>query len=113
MIEREKNYLVNELVVHTKNSLLFIQNIYQQPFDIHILMSNQPIACLVTSYVFLLRKCFCYLCWNLEHILRGPTDVPPKYSKFLEHHRFGQKYAVLHLLYAGLKAEPTVKAVVT
>lgn len=33
----------------------------------------------------------------LEHILRGTTDGLPKYSKFQDHHQFGQNDAVWHL----------------
>lgn len=33
----------------------------------------------------------------LEHILRGTTDSLPKYSKFQDHHQFGQNDAVWHL----------------
>ncbi len=50
--KRDKYYLVNGLV-HTKTSLLFIQTVYQQPsWQIHMLISDQPIACLVASYIF-------------------------------------------------------------
>lgn len=108
---REKYYLVNGLV-HTKTSLYtnYLSTTILTDTHADFRSTNSMFSCL---WHFLVRKCFCYLCWNLEHILRGTTDVLSKYSKLLDHHRFGQKDAVLHLLYAGLKAGPTVKAVVT
>lgn len=59
----------------------------------HFIMLNQPTEHLpLKSDTSSSGKMFLLI--TLEQILRGTTDSLPKYSKFHDHHQFGQNDAV-------------------